>query len=191
MAQELTRGAKINEQRVKLRQQYWPQIPESFLWNRKQRTGFVTMPRTMPLMLSMMDDMSKHKPLSGAYFALWCRTYDDCMVSIPNPMQVAFEAGFGGQRGVQTWGGRMKKLEDLGFIKSKEGAAGPYSHVLLLNPYLVIKAIAAQGKVHIAEAKINALFNRATEIGADDLDETPAAVDTANKNTQSGLVELA
>jgi hypothetical protein len=163
------RAAKLNEKRLKLRQQYWPDVADEALWVRHGKKGFITIPRTMPLILSLMDDMSKNKPLSAAYLALWCRTFDDCMVTIASPALVAFESGFTGQRAVQTWTGRMKKLEELGFIMAQPGASGPYSHVLLINPYLVIKKLKSHGAEKIVTAKLNALIARASEIGADDL----------------------
>lgn len=164
-----SKGAKMNEKRLALRQQYWPDVRDEVLWVRHGKKGFITIPRTMPLVLSLMDDLSINKPLSGAYLALWCRTYDDCMVTIVNPSHLAFESGFTGQRAVQTWMGRMKKLQELGFIMVQPGAAGPYSHVLLINPYIVIRKLKAQ----LEPAKVNALIGRASEIGADDLIQQP------------------
>lgn len=164
------RAAKLNEKRLKLRRQYWPDIPEEALWHRKKTKGFITIPRTMPLLLSIMDDMSKHKPLSSTYFALWCRTFDECMVNIPSADQMAFEAGFGGQRGVQTWKFRMQTLVELGFIMAKAGANGPFSHVLILNPYLAIRKLKQTNKAKMLDTKLNALISRANEIGAPDFE---------------------
>ena len=31
----------------------------------------------MPLILSMMDDLSKGQPVSSTYLELWCRTFDE------------------------------------------------------------------------------------------------------------------
>jgi len=164
-----SKGAKMNQKRLELRKQYWPTVPDDLLWVRHGKKGFITIPRTMPLVLSLLDEMSKSKPLSGAYLALWCRTYDDCMVTITNPSYLAFESGFTGQRAVQTWMGRMKKLQELGFIMVEPGPAGPYSHVLLINPYIVIRKL----KDHLPAPKFNALIGRASEIGADDLIQKP------------------
>lgn len=170
MAAPSPRAIKLNEKRLQLRRKYWPDIPDELLWLRKDKKGFITIPRAMPLLLSIIDDMSKHKPLSSTYLSLWCRSFDDCMITITSPHQLAFESGFGGQRGQQTWLGRMSRLEQLNFIKAKPGANGPYSYVLLLNPYMVLKSIHATGTEKIVEAKLNALLSRVSEIGADDLE---------------------
>jgi hypothetical protein len=58
----------------------------------------------------------------------------------------------------------MKKLCELGFIDAKP-VTGPYSHVLLFNPYRVIKGKHDQGKVN--DTDFIALFERAQKIGAD------------------------
>lgn len=120
-------------------------------------------------MLRIMDDLSNAKPLSGTYLSLWCRMFDECVVTISNPRELAFEAGFSGQRAESAWVSRMKILEELGFIDAKEGPAGKYSYVLVWSPYLVIKQHRGAGKV--TERKYNALFARAQQVGARDLDD--------------------
>jgi len=81
---------------------------------------------------------------------------------------MAFEAGFTGQRGAQTWKARMQALVDLGFIKALPGSNGPFSHVLILNPILAIRKLRDSKKTQLLEAKFNALASRASEIGAKD-----------------------
>ena len=122
----------------------------------------------MPHVLSILDDMSKNRPLSSTYFGLWCRTFDENMVTTSSAEQMAFEAGFGGQRGGQTWKGRMEALVDLGFIMALPGSNGPFSHVLILNPILVIRKLREGKKAKVLDAKFNALASRASEIGAKD-----------------------
>ena len=163
------RAAKLNERRLKLRQQYWPDVPEEMLWHRKKCDGFITVPRVLPLVFAILDDMAKNKPLSKTYASLWFRTFDEGMVTIPNPAALAFEAGFGSERGVQTWKARMQALVDLGFIMAKEGASGDFSAVLILNPILVIRRLRAK-KGRIQDRKFNALLARASEVGAKDFE---------------------
>ena len=38
------RAAKLNEKRLELRRQYWPDVPEDVLWHRKKSKGFITKP---------------------------------------------------------------------------------------------------------------------------------------------------
>jgi hypothetical protein len=162
--------SKIAQRQLKLRDQLWPDLDKKRLWLRKERTGFTTVPRTMPLILSIMDSMSKGKPLSSTYVELWCRAHDECLVTLSKQEELAFHAGFTGQRAVSTWRDRLRALAEFGFIETKPGPSGELSYALLVNPYQVIKK--HHGKRHsgISEAAYNALQQRAIEIGADDLD---------------------
>lgn len=169
--QSTGKAERMKEKRLALRQDLWPNVSNNQLWVRteKKTKGFITLPRNMPLIMSIMDDMSKGKPLSLTYLALWCRSFDESMVTVANPMQLAFEAGFSGQRAELTWAHRMKLLTELGFIDHKPGSSGPYSHVLIWNPYKVIKRHYEEKTAHVQEATYNALLQRCHEIGATDL----------------------
>lgn len=166
----------IDDRQRDLRSRLWPDITEDDLWVRKTiegryTPGFATLPRTMPLMLSIMDDMTKTKPVSSTYLELFCRGFDDCMIVLSKPKEMAFHAGFIGQRAERTWKERLKLLNDMGFIKIESGPSGPMSYALILNPYKVIKS---HYGTHpgITNDKYNALLARALEIGAKDLDDT-------------------
>ena len=95
--------------------------------------GFATIPKTMPIILQIMDDLSNGKPVSSTYLGLWCDTWDNSMVNVSKPAEMAHAAGFSGQRAAYTWGGRIKILQDLRFIDVKAGKSGPISHVLIWN----------------------------------------------------------
>ena len=155
---------KMAEKKIKLRKQLWPEIEDSMIWNRKLQDGFTTIPRTMPYFHKIMDELSeKGKPVSNTYFALWCRAFDEYVLEIKSENEMAFEAGFSGQRAVYTWRDRMKELMRQGFIKVAPGSAGEYNHVVLLDPYFVIKNC----KDQISDQTYNAFIQRKIEIGAD------------------------
>jgi hypothetical protein len=63
----------IAQKQLDQRNALWPGA-EPFLWNRKANKGFATIPKTMPLVLQIMDEMSKGKPLASTYLGLWCAT---------------------------------------------------------------------------------------------------------------------
>ena len=159
---------KRREKNLGLRHQYWPDIDEALLWDRTINTGFATIPRTLPIIFQVMDNVSgKGKPLSNVYFPLWCRVNDQAFLEIESPQELAAEAGFSGSRAVSVWNTRMKKLAELGFILPHSGTLGVYHHVLLYNPYTVIKNLHASGSV--LQSQYDWLFSRASRIGADDL----------------------
>lgn len=169
--QKKTRVSKVAKQKLALREELWPGV-ESRLWSRKEHDGFITVPRTMPLLMNIMDDLSpKGKPVSSTYLSLWCRVFDESVVTVTAEYELALEAGFTGQRAVSTWVGRIKILEELGFISVKPGPKGERNYILLFNPYLVVKEHNAKGGVQ--EQKYIALIARMQEIGANDFSSEP------------------
>jgi hypothetical protein len=161
---------KIAQRQLELRKRLWPIHHDGHIWRRQTHDGFMTLPRTMPLILEIMNDLAGGQPVSTTYLELWGRAYDENFVTLSKPREMAFHAGFGGQRGERTWRGRMKILAKLGFVDIKEGPSGSMSYALILNPYLVIRRHMQEGHSGIRADKYNALIQRAGEIGAADLD---------------------
>jgi len=164
-----TRANAIATKQLGLRAKLWPKIKEEHIWNRKTKTGFTTIPRTMPLFMAIMDSMSNGKPVSSVYFELWCRAFDEHVVTLNNKTEMAFHSGFTGQRAVQTWTSRMKILNKLGFINIVSGPHGDLSYALILNPYVVVKRHHKKKTQGITDAYYNALVGRASDIKADDI----------------------
>jgi hypothetical protein len=164
----------IAKKYLKLRDSLWPNLAPDDLWTRHGTAGFTSIPRTMPLMLQIMDDMSKGMPLGTTYFELWCRAHDEYIVVLDKTEQIAFHAGFSGQRALSSFRTRLKRLKELKFIDIEEGPSGPYSYVLVYNPYKVIKRHHAKKTPGLTKAAYNALQQRAIDIRASDLDDMPA-----------------
>jgi hypothetical protein len=156
-----------------MRARLWPNLDPALLWDRRERSGFTTIPRGMPLMLDIMNDMANGQPVGATYLELWCRMFDEGFVTLSSAQDMAFHAGFGGQRAVRTWRSRMEILQTLGFIDIKPGSYGAMSYALVYNPYLVIKRHHRARTPGLVEQKFNALMQRAIDIGADDLDDLP------------------
>lgn len=166
MAKTRTILARQLEARAKI----WPEITNHMLWDRTERDGFSTVPRAMPLMMNIMDDLAgKGFPVGQTYIELWCRLYDELFLTLNRPEEMAFYAGFTGQRAVRTWKDRVKRLAQLGFIGLKSGPLGDMSYAVFFNPYHIIKR--AYLRKLVAEDKFRALVIRANEIGAFDLDD--------------------
>lgn len=51
--------------RLELRDQLWPDA-SSVVWNRKEEKGFCTIPRTLPLVMTLIDQLEKGKDASRA-----------------------------------------------------------------------------------------------------------------------------
>ena len=171
LKQKKARASKMSSITLELRKRCWPDIDSKPLWKRTEKDGYTTMPRTMPQIFQIMDHLApKGTPVSQTYLCLWCRVFDESMVTIENEREMASEAGFNGQRAVTTWHSRMKNLIELGFIEAIAGPAGKYQYVLILNPYTIIKELEKEKK--IPQELFIALFSRAQKVGAaDDLKE--------------------
>ena len=112
---------QILEKKLELRSKLWPEIKDDDLWTHKQTDGFIPVPRVMPLVLQIMDDLA-NCPVSRTYFDLWCRKFDEQFLVLNRPArEYAFFAGYSGQRGEQTWRTRMRLLAKLGFIQAERG----------------------------------------------------------------------
>lgn len=168
----------IAKKQLAIRELHWPGV-DSHLWNRKAHKGFTTIPKTMPLILKAMDEITKGAPVSSTYLTLWCCTWDNSFVVLNKAQDMADAAGFGGQRGVHTWSTRMKKLQELHFIDIKPGKSGPMSNAIIWNPHLTLRYLHDQKTPGLTEATYNALVEWALEVGAKDMTEPFPALNAA------------
>lgn len=160
----------LRQKSRQLRLQLFPDISDSDIWERQSKNGFATVPRALPMIMVLMDELSPKKPVSSAYLALWCRAWDDPLLVIGSKLlETAMEAGFTGQRAQNSLCARLAILSQLGFVRFAPGPGGQYSYALLLNPYLVLK----KHEKKLSKFNWNALLARMNEIGADDF--TPPA----------------
>ena len=182
------RRSKIARQKLALREALWADLDENRLWRREQSDGWLSVPRAMPLLMRIMDNLSKGKPVSSTYLDLWCRTYDDSFIIANKSREMAFFSGFSGERAERTWTTRMRILAGLGFINIAEGPSGPISYVLIYNPYPVVMRHFQAGSINAAT--FNALKQRMIEIGAQDLDEVKTDTEPAAGGSTQKLEEL-
>ena len=160
----------ILRRQLDARKKLWPALSGDMLWS-MDNDGWVALPRLMPLMMSIMDDLSgKGVPVSRTYLELWSRVrIEESFIALNRPEEMAFHAGFEGQRALRTWKDRMQRLAKLGFIGVMPGPLGEPSFAVINNPYHVIKRAYLAKQVH--EHKWQALAIRANEVSAFDLDD--------------------
>lgn len=160
-------ASAAEKKRQQIRDILWPAIDEDQLWRRKKSTGFTTIPRTMPLIIEIINCLTKGKPAGPTYLELWCRAYDECFVDLDEADSMAFCSGFSGQRASNTWRGRVQELQTLGFLDIR--SVGGKEYALIFNPYRVIQKLRDEKSAGLTENHYNALLLRATDIGARDL----------------------
>ena len=159
---------KLSQRTTELRNSIFENMDESRLWSRLENVGFTTIPRTMPLIMQIMDILSLRKPVSSTYLDLWCLVFDESFLQITNPSERAHFAGFSGTRAAYTWGQRMRQLMALGFIDCKSGASGPFHFVLIVNPHLIIQELREKNPMGFPEELYRTLIARKSAIGAKD-----------------------
>jgi hypothetical protein len=161
-------ASAITKRQLAVRELHWPgRAP--WLWDRKVHKGFTTIPKTMPLILKIMDEITKGAPVSSTYLTLWCNTWDNSFVVLNKHGDMANASGFGGQRGEHTWATRMKKLQELEFIDIKAGKSGPMSNAIIWNPHYILRWHHHIKTPGLTEASYNSLVETALDIGANDM----------------------
>lgn len=161
-------GAAERKRREK-RKVIWPELNENLLWSRLESNGYITIPRTLPLIMEIINCLTKGAPAGTSYLELWCRSFDESFVELDDENSMAFHAGFTGQRALSTWKGRLKALHSLGFIDLKQ--VGGTSYALIYNPYHVIYQLHQSKHPGLTSNHYSALRIRASDIGAQDFKE--------------------
>lgn len=161
--QAATKRLKMSERAQQQLDLHFTDFPSQWLWRRKTNDGFTTLPRTLPLVMQAVDAQSKGQPAGHTLFCLWARSPDHPLVTIENPATFASEAGFYGERAVDTWRRRMKRLRELNLIQSKAGPSGDFHFVLLLNPNAAMEWMRAKGLVQ--DGLYGRFLDRLIEVG--------------------------
>jgi hypothetical protein len=172
------KAEKAKQTNIDLRKVHWADVKDEDIWllsNEHKRFGFAQVPRTLSLVINIINDIAKKKygkaiPAGKTYFALWLHHYGEGLVRIASEAQIAYEAGYGGQRNVSTFRQHMEVLKQIGFIDFRKGVKGPMHYVLLLNPYNVMKRLRDQkdetGEKLLSDEQYAALVERVNDIGS-------------------------
>lgn len=162
--QSTSKRLKMAERAQQLMEVHFPQVPAPWVWHRKTNDGFITIPRTLPIVMQAIDMQSKGQPAGHTLFCLWSRSPDHPVIAIENPSTFASEAGFIGERAVDTWRRRMKRLRELCFIQTKPGPSGEFHYVLLVNPNAAAEGMRGAGLIQ--DGLYGRFVDRLIEIGA-------------------------
>ncbi|SHF09886.1 hypothetical protein SAMN02745157_1636 [Kaistia soli DSM 19436] len=162
--QATTKRMKMAERAEQAMNVHFPNMPSWWLWHRKTNDGFATIPRTLPIVMQAADAQSKGQPAGHVLFSLWIRAPDHPVLTIEHPATFAAEAGFVGERAIDTWRKRMKRLRELNLIMTKPGASGEFHYVLLLNPNASLEWMRSAGLVQ--DGLYGRFVDRLIEVGA-------------------------
>ncbi|WP_198944974.1 hypothetical protein [Paracoccus yeei] len=162
--QATNKRLKMSERAQQQMDLHFPGVDPRILWRRKNNDGYTTVPRTLPIVMQAIDMACNGQPAGHVLFSLWARSPDNPLVVVENPTTFAAEAGYQGERKVDTWRRRMKSLRDLGMIATKPGPSGEFHYVLLLNPNTAVEWMKTHGKVQ--DEVYGRFIDRLAEVGA-------------------------
>jgi len=186
------KGKAVRSKDIELRDTYFEDAAER-LWDRAKHHGFATVPKTMPLVMRALDEISKGKPLGQTYFALFCATWDNGFVRLGRSTDLPYASGFTGPRGVRGWQERMKLLESFGLIEIQASGDQKFGLAFLPNPNIVLLNLwekkKAQGKGPydppglggLQDATMSAFLERAIDVGANDVTRANAKLNAARR----------
>ena len=84
---------RAQQRRRLLRDQMWPGA-EELIWHRKAEDGFVTVPRTVPLIGTLIRLLTKDLDASRPYLDLWARVFDEGVVEVLDEEELAASCGY-------------------------------------------------------------------------------------------------
>jgi hypothetical protein len=164
------------ERREKIRDEFFG---DEDAWTRDPKEkGWFKAPRTLPLILELLKskDLSGNFDPSGVYLDLLSRNIGGGLVEMTDEAVHAYSAGYFGTRAVRSWQERMKVLESLGFIKTKQIGNQRYKYVLIVHQTAAVQHLRDAGKV--SDAWWDAYRARQIEVKEDSFVERKRKRDT-------------
>lgn len=140
------------------------------LWEPVPSVGYVMIPKTLPFIVRILDEITKGKPVGRAYSVLWTFCWNnDAFIKMSRAKDIAYACGYTGPRGVRLLNERLAKLAELGMIETKSGTEGDISFVFLPSPHYSLLKLWVDKKVKIQERSFISFCERATAMGAKDV----------------------
>jgi hypothetical protein len=127
--------------------------------------GWAQMPRTVPMIASLIDVMGGKDNAGRLYVTLWSYEYGDGFVEVPDPVQVALEAGYLTNRAERTFNERIAALRELGFLRSAPVGMRDHGFLLLLDPHAAVVRLRKESPSAIPERWWTAFVARCANIG--------------------------
>lgn len=136
----VTRKTQYDKARIQLRDSLWKDAPDR-VWDRASEDGFVTLPRTLPLIATLIKFLGRGVDPSRTYLSLWFRQRDHGFVEILDAEELAAESGFSGTRKVRSLNEALDQLDRLGFIRVATKGTRKHAFILILHPHDVVQRL--------------------------------------------------
>lgn len=138
-------GSRASRRRRSQRDRLWADA-EAVVFPTK-RGGWAQMPRTVPMIGTLIDQIRTKESAGRLYLVLWSYEFGDGFVEVPDPAMVALEAGYTMSRAERSFNERMRVLCELGFIRTAPLGVREFGYVLLVDPHQVVVNLRAQARL--------------------------------------------
>jgi hypothetical protein len=182
MASSRLAGKKISIRRRAKRDGLWPDA-EDVVFS-PIGGGWVQMPRTIPMLASLIDMLAGRENAGRLYIVLWAYEYGDGFVEVPDPAQLALEAGYMNKRAERTFAERVSLLEKLGCIRTAKLGLREHGFILLLNPHNFASKLRKNRPRDVPDSWWSAFQARCTNIGVPLAPESPAPPNTTPESEE-------
>ena len=166
---------RARTRRLKQRDALWPKAEGEVF--QPSNGGWCQVPRTVPMIASLIDDLGGKEKPGRLYITLWSYDFGEGYLEVPDPARVALEAGYKTNRAERTFVERMRALRELGFIRSEALGAREFGHVLLVDPHRAVLELWAKDPTRISDEWWSAFQARCSAIGIELSEYAAAAVD--------------
>ncbi len=154
-----------SERRIALREELWPGS-QNQIWSAKE-DGFCSMPRTVPLIATLISELTPRIDPARVYVDLWARNFNEGIVEVTSEADMAACCGFAsGTPTVRSWQERMAAIEHLGFIKVTRKGTRKFGYVLMLHPHDCVQNLKQSGVRKIPDWWWDLYTSRLRETGA-------------------------
>jgi hypothetical protein len=154
---------KIADRRLDRRNALWPDA-EGLVFQ-PGGGGWARIPRTVPMIASLIDLLGGKEKAGRLYVALWAHEYGDGFVEVQDPAQVAFEAGYMTGRAERTFDERVALLEKLGFLRAATNGVRAHGFLLLLDPHVVVRQLRVDDPTRVPKTWWRAFEARCAAVG--------------------------
>jgi hypothetical protein len=127
--------------------------------------GWAQMPRTVPMIAALIDELGGRDKAGRLYIALWAYELGDGFVEVPDPAMLALEAGYVTSRAERTFNERIAILRDLGLLRTARLGLREHGYVLLLDPHQVVASIREKNPDRVPERWWTAFVARCGAVG--------------------------